>query len=152
MSASDKLLHQHQIAARSYEIYIQSGRIEGRERENWLQAEKELKSALTQPTGVRHPALEGTALKEPDDEMPGAEGQGGKRNKIPPVSLVNDGIRRGDKKTGKAGERGGAQGNREGIQQVAHRVMGSRQSKRTAERSNQRRQPKRGPSSQKPVE
>lgn len=147
MNASDTSLNRQQIAARSYEIYIQSGRIEGREMENWLQAEDEMNAALPEPPGVRHPALQ-----EPDDEMPGPQGQGDKRNRTQPVSMVSDSRLRGDKKTGNAGERGSAQGNREGIQQVAHRVMGSRQSKRTAERSNQRRQPKRGPSSQKPVE
>lgn len=36
---------QHEIAKRAYEIWVASGRVEGRDLQNWKQAEKELGAA-----------------------------------------------------------------------------------------------------------
>ena len=157
MNAPDNLPSWHLIAERAYAIFVQSGRKEGRDLENWLQAEEELKAAIRElphdlSTHPPHQSEQGHVLKSfSDDGQSTLDSQKAAQNEGQAVSGKDGGLR-GDKKSGKAGERTRAPGNREGIQEVAHRVMGSRQSKRTVERSNQRRQPKRGPSSQKPVE
>ena len=49
-----------EIAARAEQIYVESGRLEGRDLENWVQAENELKERLaangSAPKGKASPA------------------------------------------------------------------------------------------------
>ena len=40
-----------QIARRAYEIWVQSGYVAGRDRENWAQAERELSAGCASPDG-----------------------------------------------------------------------------------------------------
>ena len=48
MSASNMGTPSHaEIAARAEQIYVESGRVAGRDLENWVQAEKELKARAT---------------------------------------------------------------------------------------------------------
>lgn len=151
MNAPDTTPTEQQIAQRAYEIYLLEGQPEGQALEHWLQAETELKERLRKmPVHILNAAAE---VEAEGRTLVAASKRS--RGKARPTTLPDgaaihqDGPLRGDKKSGKAGERTTATGNREGIQEVSHRVMGSRQSERSIERSGQRRQPKRGPGSQK---
>lgn len=45
-----------QIARRAYEIWVQSGYVNGRDAENWAQAERELSAGCTAPESSAHQA------------------------------------------------------------------------------------------------
>ncbi len=45
-----------QIARRAYEIWVQSGYVDGRDAENWAQAERELSAGCSAPESSAHQA------------------------------------------------------------------------------------------------
>jgi hypothetical protein len=47
VAAPRPLPTREQVAARAYEIWVHSGRVAGREAENWLQAERELQAGCS---------------------------------------------------------------------------------------------------------
>ena len=47
MSKTEEFPSREQIEARAYELYVERGRIPGREEEDWLAAENELRRLMT---------------------------------------------------------------------------------------------------------
>ena len=52
---------QEQIAQRAYAIFEQSGRVAGRDLQNWLQAERELSASVKQAPEAKEPKSNGRA-------------------------------------------------------------------------------------------